>query len=72
MGPEEVARAEADVRSFEAAAALVRQEWEREQELFDREISARATADAAQGSAPAGRGATRGRTPRAGPRAHWQ
>lgn len=48
MGPEEVARAEADVRSFEAAAALARQEWEREQELFDREISARATADAAR------------------------
>ncbi len=48
MGPEEVARAEADVRSFETAAALARQEWEREQELFDREISARATADAAR------------------------
>jgi macrolide-specific efflux system membrane fusion protein len=48
MGPEEVARAEADVRSFEAAAALARQEWEREQELFDREISARATTDAAR------------------------
>jgi multidrug efflux pump subunit AcrA (membrane-fusion protein) len=48
IGPEEVARAEADVRSFEAAATLARQEWEREQQLFDREISARATADAAR------------------------
>jgi multidrug efflux pump subunit AcrA (membrane-fusion protein) len=48
MGPDEVARAEADVRSFEAAAALARQEWEREQSLFEREISARAAADAAR------------------------
>jgi HlyD family secretion protein len=48
LGPEEIARAEADARSFEASATLAREDWRRQQALLDQQIAAQATAEAAR------------------------
>ena len=48
LEPEEVARAHADARRFEAEATLAREELQRQQALLAQELVPRATADAAR------------------------
>jgi HlyD family secretion protein len=72
LGPEEIARAEADVRSFEAAATLAREDWQRQRVLFEQKIAAQATAGGRPGSVPRRRGPARSRPSGACARPHRQ